>query len=463
MTRRDLFTLALGSLLLRAQEGGRPVYLPLAEARPVLDDFAGELPAGLQGAPLSDAAWLDWEQAHDREIRSRLARGDADTIVNLVLFGTSFTARPRITSKQLEVDSDTAGRLILARVEDFAKAVRRPGGHQRLEFAADWLKENGADPAGAAAGKRIAAVLLENALRVLREQRAYSKAIADAKRSGDAASVFVERSSLYRERGLSLDTSFRPNYAIECSLAEMRAAGMLRQVQRAAVVGPGLDFTDKRGGYDFYPVQTLQPFALIDSLRRLRLAGAAGPSVEIFDLSTRVLSHVRHAAAQARAGSPYIVQVPLDADSRWLPKTVDYWRRFGSAIGADTAAFHPPPGVEVRMHAVRIRPAVVKLLHAGELDIVTQHLLLPAARRFDLVIATNVLVYYSQFEQALALQNVAAMLNAGGILLSNNALPEVKGGKMKPVGATSVAYSEDADDGDRVLWYQQAAAGQGGP
>jgi len=86
---------------------------------------------------------------------------------------------------------------------------------------------------------------------------------------------FVERSKLYRERGLSLDTTLAPNFAIEeCfegdegarALAQMDPrAGGLRKV---AVIGPGLDFTDKAAGYDFYPEQTIQPFALIDSLLR---------------------------------------------------------------------------------------------------------------------------------------------------------------------------------------------------
>jgi hypothetical protein len=35
------------------------------------------------------------------------------------------------------------------------------------------------------------------------------------------------------------------------------------------VIGPGLDVADKQDGFDFYPQQTLQPFALVDSLRRL--------------------------------------------------------------------------------------------------------------------------------------------------------------------------------------------------
>src|ERR1700722_19830436 len=96
--------------------------------------------------------------ARDREIRARLKRGDADSVLNLVLFGTSFTAQPRVTGKQMEPGADHSGetgQLILARVRDMAQAVRHPGRNERLQFAAEWLKENGADPSGPAAGKRV--------------------------------------------------------------------------------------------------------------------------------------------------------------------------------------------------------------------------------------------------------------------------------------------------------------------
>ena len=437
ITRRRLFKAGLGTLPLAAQNPSGTAVLPFDDARPILNEFAAELPSGLGGAPVTAASWREWEATHDREIRSRLKRGDSDTIVNFVLFGTSFTTRPRVPRVQAEGDQE-ASALIAARVQDFAAAVVHPGRNERLQFAAEWLKENSAE-------KRVAAFTLENIQRVLREQTEYARAIADAKQK-DAASVFIERSSLYRTRGLSLDTSFRPNYAIERSLAEMKSAGVLRSVQRAAVIGPGLDFTDKRSGYDFYPAQTLQPFALIDSLLRLRLAEA--PPVAIFDLSGRVLSHVRGAIT----GPAYTVQLALDGDTRWVPAAVEYWRTSCWEIGTETAPLRPPPGTEARMRAVRIRPPIVKLLQPYDLDIVIQRLEGP---RFDLIVATNILVYYSQFEQALALANIAAMLRPGGILLTNNALPEVAGLPMHPAGATSVAYSEDADDGDHVLWYKR--------
>ena len=53
---------------------------------------------------------------------------------------------------------------------------------------------------------------------------------------------------------------------------------------------------------------------------------------------------------------------------------------------------------------------------------VLERLELPEDEAFDLVIATNVLVYYGVFEQALAAANIASMLRPGGILLTNTAV-----------------------------------------
>ena len=418
----------------------------------MLESFSGELPAELQGVPLTAGSWLAWETKRDQEIRARLKRGDADSIFNLVLFGTSFTAQPRVTG------GEEMGRVILARVHDMAQAVRHPAGNERLQLVVEWLQANGVDPAGPDAGKRVEAVLLENALRVRREQRAYAETIADAKQKGDAADLFVTRSSLYRDRGLSLDTSFRPNFAIERSLAEMKAAGVLREVRRAAVIGPGLDFADKRSGYDFYPMQTLQPFALIDSLRKLRLAGPAGPAVEIFDLSDRVLSHVRRAVARARAGAAYTVQVPLDGDTRWLPETIDYWRSFGAEIGAEAKASHPPAGVEARMHAVRIRPGVVALSRRRRSGRGHRTRWCCRSSSGSTLWSPRMCWFITaRSNRGWRCGISRTCCGVGGVLLSNNALPDVDDVPMRAAGSSSVAYAEDPDDGDRVVWYKRGS------
>jgi len=78
---------------------------------------------------------------------------------------------------------------------------------------------------------------------------------------------------------------------------------------------------------------------------------------------------------------------------------------------------------------------------------------LPAAKRFDLIVATNVFVYYGPLEQSLALQNVSTLLKPGGILLSNDALPEIPTVPVRRLGDTAVQYTDRL--GDSVMWYRR--------
>ena len=293
---------------------------------------------------------------------------------------------------------------------------------------------------------------------MLNEQTGYARMIEAARAQGAASEIFAERSRLFRDRGLSSDTSLPPNFAIERALAALKAKGVLtaRSVRRVAIVGPGLDFTDKQDGFDFYPQQTIQPFAVIDSLLRLDLARPNDLRLTTLDLSPRINDHLTRARARAARGDAYVVQLPRD--EHWQPGLLDYWSKFGDQIGSAVTPVAPPPALgPLKVRAVSIRPAVVSLLSSEDVNIVLQRLNVAPAERFDLIVATNILVYYDNFEQSLALANIQQMLRPGGLLLSNNALLELPVLKMHSIGYESVAYSERDTDGDHIVWYQRQA------
>ena len=78
--------------------------------------------------------------------------------------------------------------------------------------------------------------------------------------------------------------------------------------------------------------------------------------------------------------------------------------------------------------------------------------------RFDLIVATNVLIYYDVFEQSLALANIATMLRPGGLLLSNNPVFALPGIPMDIAGSAEVAEFTVPGIGiirDRVTWYRR--------
>src|SRR5262249_8398120 len=162
-----------------------------------------------------------------------------------------------------------------------------------------------------------------NLARVLQEMETLSKRAEEAKRLVSDRAIFDWRPGLLRDRGVSLDTSIFPDFSIDEALRDLKNRGVLRegQVARIAVIGPGLDFSDKNenASYDYYPQQTLQPFALYDSLVRLGLARTSGLSVSILDISSRVIDHIQRARERAGKNAGYVIQLPRQVAPPWPP------------------------------------------------------------------------------------------------------------------------------------------------
>ena len=429
-------TIAAGYWALRlTTAGASPHKAPItfADAKPVVDRFRGDprgpLPARLAGRSESDvgAAWPAWVASRDAEIRDRLHRGDEDSVVHLWLFGTSFTARPRATVPMLtSLGPDASAALLEGRLEDLMARMRVPGENDRLAVARRVLERSGFDvttPEGRLDAARHLETLRQ---RMMRELHEFRHDTVSARERDDTRAAFDAYMNYYRTRGLSSDTSLLATYTVERALEDARAsrtraAGSIRHV---AIVGPGLDFVDKAEGHDFYPPQTLQPFALVDSLVRVGLAHPDGVDVTTFDISPRVVDHLTGARARTERGDPYVVHVPLepdDATHAWHPGVLAYWRSFGDRIGTEVAPLPLPPSMEdVRVRAVRVRPEVVRSVRSLDLNIILERVPITSGEPgFDLIVATNLLVYYEPFEQALALANIAAMLRPDGVFLSN--------------------------------------------
>jgi chemotaxis methyl-accepting protein methylase len=65
-----------------------------------------------------------------------------------------------------------------------------------------------------------------------------------------------------------------------------------------------------------------------------------------------------------------------------------------------------------------------------DMNVVFQTISLPPEQRFDLIIGTNIFVYYDTLDQSLARANLATMIKPGGFLISNNALPGAAPSKL---------------------------------
>ena len=198
-----------------------------------------------------------------------------------------------------------------------------------------------------------------------------------------------DRLTIFRERGLSSDTSIFADHGIDAALDAITKQDVLSlgSVRRVAIIGQGLDFSDKLDGYDFYPPQTIQPFAVIDSLVREGLTTTRAIQVTAFDLSPRVLGHLDEARRRAQAGQGYPLVLPRNLAQAWSAPLVAYWQRIGERVSTPGAPVSAPPQAgRTQVRSITVSPATVLAVTPRDLDVVLQHPMLDDADRFVLVI-----------------------------------------------------------------------------
>src|SRR5580658_6890176 len=142
-------------------------FVSYANAKPVLDQ-TGDLPAELRNP--NEAKWRAWSQRQDKAIRARLQQGDLDSMVNLLLYGTSFTKQPRIKVNAF-TEASRAG-ILRARVDDLVAGLRSPGDNERLTFLNGLLRSQGIDPSSPG---QTGVFIYNNVLRVIQEMGILAK------------------------------------------------------------------------------------------------------------------------------------------------------------------------------------------------------------------------------------------------------------------------------------------------
>ena len=132
----------------------------------------------------------------------------------------------------------------------------------------------------------------------------------------------------------------------------------------------------------------------------------------------------------------------------------------GGAIGNAGPPVTPPPNAgRAEVRSLAVSPSVVLSVSGRDLNVVLQRPdPIPDDERFDLVIATNILLYYDVFEQSLAGINIAKMLRPRGFLLTNDRIFELPSTPLSGIGFTDVTYFAlpgVGNTGARVIWYQK--------
>jgi hypothetical protein len=429
--------------------------LSFAEVQPLLRAAAANLPAELKGpSPLTAERWAAWVHKEDAEIRARLDRGEEDTLVNLLRFGVTFTKEYRIDDQYLFKygQSTLVNAFAENRANDLVRAMASGHANEGVAHMRAFLEKKGYSFATPKDRARVKSYLLANLARMRDEIRRY---ISQTQAGG--------RFQLFEDRGISLDTNLWPDFLIDQHLANMLRKGLLRpgSVHRVAVVGPGLDFANKEMGNDFYPRQTIQPFAVLDSLLRLGLSNPASVELYTLDISSEVNFHIARARKNAAAGRAYVVQLPWNTAARmtdqYRQSFTEYWQKLGSSIGEPVPPIAVPAAAaaETETRAVKIRPAVVLRITPLDTNIVIERPPLASQGGFDLIIGTNIFVYFGEFEQALARLNMALMLDPGGFALSNDRLPGSAADGLADSLETTQIFARNPDRTEYMFTYQR--------
>ena len=181
------------------------------------------------------------------------------------------------------------------------------------------------------------------------------------------------------------------------------------RIEKVLIVGPGLDLAPRTGLHDEIPPQSYQPYLTADSLLRWGLAIPNRLSVQCVDINPAVVDFIERFSRQ-RGPELRLVAVGGDADYQ------SFFREAGDRIGAAQATTWGK--------IVRVRPELAARVHAERLNILTERY--SPSPGFDLVVATNVLLYFDSTELALALANIQAMLRPGGYFVHNELRPEAE-------------------------------------
>jgi len=274
--------------------------------------------------------------------------------------------------------------------------------------------------------------------------------------AGIVRRLALERTGEERLHEYTTSALLMVDFAIEGALRALKSKGETpAQTHRIAIISGGLDFAGTPDNYDFHQPQAITPFAVLEAALRLNLAQPGDAQVVVFELGPFALAHLRSAAAKARAGGRYVLQLPRRSSDGWNAAATAYWGHFGDLIGATTPAISVPVelhGVETR--AVAVKPQLAARIGAEDMDVVTETADNTAGTGFDLVVALHALATFDRIEQTLAFASIAQMMNAGGLFLADAPVSAVIPAELQPIGVEHVTFT-DRGEGHDIAAYRR--------
>jgi hypothetical protein len=230
---------------------------------------------------------------------------------------------------------------------------------------------------------------------------------------------------LYQDRGHSTDTRIEPSFAVWTALSVLKRLKPSLQLNRVLIVGPGLDFAPRTDLVDLVPPQSYQPFAVADALLSLDLTTADRFEIHSVDINDKVVQFFRRFPKRDIRKLTILSSYPKTRRSKLSRDFQIYFARLGKHIGAQVPVQGLPARQSVYLQkSLLVRRDVADRITAEKLNIITERH--DPSPQYDLIVVTNVFLYFNQTELRLALSNIRSMLRKDGYLVHNEFRPELE-------------------------------------
>lgn len=374
----------------------------------------------------------------DERTTERERAGENDHLIYFVLQSSVFTHQPRIepaVSAGEFVNSLAVGerdqylepqtsyippvskisKSVIRRIADFVQAVNGPTSDERLDYFKVFLKNSRIST------DQLTRFLWREYARSMRFLYLKEFAGKDANPSTKGEVL----ASLYQNRGHSTDTRLEANFAIWTALSVLKALNPGLQINRVLIVGPGLDFSPRTSLIESLGPQSYQPFAVADALLGLGFSTEERLMIHCVDINKRVVRYLKEFPRREIRSITVPSGLP-DASADFLTSDLkSYFEDFGKRIGTQRLHVVGPASPDgYGMNRVLVRKELAEKITAERMNIATERY--RPSPEYDLVVATNVFLYFNTPELLLSLSNIHSMMKEGGWLIHNEFRPELE-------------------------------------
>ncbi|HEV8132564.1 MAG TPA: hypothetical protein VGQ81_15065, partial [Acidobacteriota bacterium] len=406
------------------------------------DDFPAAAQRLLAKQGVDERRFDGYTRSINIRTEARMLEGENDHLIYYVLQSRRFTRQPGIEPALSayafvqELTADEKSRYwndssylppierlpqpVFLRFQDFTRVLKKSGTwdrsarDERLVYFQDFIQKN------KNASESLVQYLYRQYARSMKflYQKEFSAQKNVKKRHAEPLRLAVDISSLYQTRGHSTDTQIEANFAVYIALGALKAERPALQLNKVLIVGPGIDFAPRTDLMDIFGPQSYQPYAVADALFAFKLAALDRVRIDCVDINDRVVRFVDEFSREESRRLALISGVADNAKHSFTAEYRDYFKQLGKSIGFESPLDNLPSAYASRLKkSILVKRDLAGKVSAGKLNIITERY--DPSPGYDLIVVTNVFLYFNDKEILLSLANIESMMKKGAYLIHN--------------------------------------------